>query len=759
MNKNIFKTVALVIMLAVCSALNIKPNSHYVYAKDDDARLEYYDLAGSNSDYLGSVVGKYGDDLQNGLSILMSATQTQITSYADLKEYTVLTDTDPMNSNNMITLYSRDSISGAWDASVWNREHVWCKSLSNGLYTSVVDNSPRGAGTDIHHLRPAFKTYNSSRQDKPYGEVDKATAIELGNTGNFSKDGIFEPRDDIKGDVARILMYVYVRYNSNLSSSVDEKGERGNLRITDIVKTEQNSETAAWNLLIKWNEADPVDYLEMHRNNEAEKLQGNRNVFIDHPEFAKMCFGSYQGLGALKDLDNTYDGNRVSYIGINTRKATLIIGKDEYFSVTTFPENVTSPTIKWKSHDNNIVVVNDSGKAVAINDGKTIIEAYTTTGLRAKCDVEVVNTKLIFKYDGEALSNSQNYTLNIKKEITNNDITMEVMATCGSSNDGNLWLGTNNNQTNIAKNYISKNDPIGIALGLTEDKKGSVLYFNGELDNVGKVTYQQNGGQGGTYISLLYSLDMGNTYQRIGKRTSLGGSVDLLSFNFDTIERARYAIALDIANDAKTYIQAKKPSVTFYSEEVTNDELVDDLLNSFDATDFDNSVFQATIFTKAHKTFSTLSESEKNNVSENNINKMALSEDIIQGYEFITDYWGMTSEELTQEEIKEIVKAFDRLSEDAKAFVSNMKNDTIDDDNIETIKDAIDSMRTQENDDPNDPNNPNEPDEPDEPVDPAEPTEPAEPSDAPVSIFLIVGIIVGIIIIVIGLVFILNIKH
>ena len=760
MKKNIAKSFVLVMMLTICSVLNIKLNSFHVDADVLDARGEYYDLNGINSKYLNDIVSTSGIDLQNGLSILMSATQTEITSYSELKNETIKTDVDPMNSENIITLYARDSISGVWDSSLWNREHVWCKSLSNGLYTSVAE-SNRNAGTDIHHLRPAYVTYNSSRQDRPYGEVDMSVATELGNTGNFAMSGMFEPRDDIKGDVARILMYVYVRYSSSLSSTSGEKGSRGNLRITDIVKTSSNTDTDAWNLLLKWNENDPVDYLEMHRNDEAEKLQGNRNVFIDHPEFAKMCFGNYQGQGALIDLENTYDDNSISYLGINIRNTTLIAGKNEKFVAKTFPTNITSPAIKWRSSDNSIITIDTLGNAIAINEGNATIEVFTETGLKAKCNVEVVNEKLIYKYDGNALSSTSTYNPNIKSEFEYNDITMEVQASFGSANNGNLWLGAGG--TKVSQGIISKDDPIGKAINLDSNKRGAVLYFNGELESVGKITFQQIGGQANTYLYLLYSQDEGNTYQRIGNVINLGGSTSILNFNFETIDRARYAFALTTSDSAM--VQSKKPCVSFYSGEVTGDELVEDLLNCFDKNDNNNSIFQATLITKAYEIFNTLSENEKNQISSNNIAKItSLSNDELQGYEFIYRHWSKTSDDLTSAELDEIILAFNNLSEGAKSFVSNMKSDTIESDNDMTIGDVIEYLQTGEKPDDKPTPGPDTDDPAPKPGSNSQTSESGKddqtletnPND---DLLMVIGIVAGILVIAVALVLILKNKR
>ena len=85
------------------------------------------------------------------------------------------------------------------------------------------------------------------------------------------KNGIFEPRDEVKGDVARILFYLMIRYN-----------EADSYKLTTVATSVE--------MLLRWNEADPVDSWEMNRNNVIEGIQGNRNPFIDHPELASVLF-------------------------------------------------------------------------------------------------------------------------------------------------------------------------------------------------------------------------------------------------------------------------------------------------------------------------------------------------------------------------------------------------------------------------------------------------------------------------------------
>ena len=148
----------------------------------------------------------YGTSLLNTLHELMYDSHQTYNTYNDLWDYTKYTDYDIDNPDNIILVYSRQSIDGTATASSWNREHIWCKSLSGGLYSSV-SGSASNAGTDIHHLRPASTAYNSTRGNIPYGIVSTHNSTtQLGDTDCYYTSSVFEPADYIKGDVARILM-------------------------------------------------------------------------------------------------------------------------------------------------------------------------------------------------------------------------------------------------------------------------------------------------------------------------------------------------------------------------------------------------------------------------------------------------------------------------------------------------------------------------------------------------------------------------
>lgn len=540
-----------------------------VYFDDEERviRNAYYDIEDENKELLNNyVLGKKGVELQNGLSILMANTQTEIIAYKDLKTCLSTTDSDLMDDNSMVTLYTRDIIDGTWNESLWNREHVWCKNHSNGLYTAVQENN-KGAGSDIHHVRPALMTINSTRSNVPYGIVNKSSATQIGDTGNYFGNNIFEPSDEIKGDIARILMYVYVRYSSSLNSTYDTIiDKRGDLRITDIVTTPSGLEEDAWNLLLSWNDLDPVNYLEMNRNEEGQKLQNNRNVFIDHQEFARMCFdSSYDGEGALIDFNNSYDETKLNYIGINKKSITLAKNTSQEIKTMCFPtlnHNLTfiSSNESVATISDNIIYANKVGKAEITITGENV---------KNKIKVEVVEDLPQFLYNADSLSTGNTYKKDVSKEITYNDKTILVKANVASASNG-ITLGTtdNKNSPSIAYANLSNYKSVGLAMGIKEEDlattlKVAALIFEGELTNIKRVTFKYDSIRAYTNMYLMYSVDKGETYQVVSIASNLLPTVSGKIFTYDmpNIPNAYYAFGFKSNSE---YVQIKRPIITFY---------------------------------------------------------------------------------------------------------------------------------------------------------------------------------------------------
>ncbi|WP_242530594.1 endonuclease [Nocardioides aromaticivorans] len=223
--------------------------------------------------YYDPAAGKSGAALATALHGIIDGHTTL--TYAQVWEALKVTDADPNNSSNVIEFYSGRSIAkttNGGDPDDWNREHTWPQS-HGGFGTS------NGPGTDLHHLRPEDVTVNSTRGNKDFDNGGSAVAQ---CPDCFSDADSFEPRDSVKGDVARGLMYVAVRY---------EGGDGfADLELNDSI----NGSTAYLgkiSVLLAWHAADPVSAAERARNNLIYgSYQGNRNPFIDHPEYAESIW-------------------------------------------------------------------------------------------------------------------------------------------------------------------------------------------------------------------------------------------------------------------------------------------------------------------------------------------------------------------------------------------------------------------------------------------------------------------------------------
>jgi endonuclease I len=188
-------------------------------------------------------------------------------SYAQVWEDLKITDEDTNNTNNVILLYSGfsypKSLNGG-DPNDWNREHVW--PSSHGFSDSDT------AYTDIHHLRPTDVTVNGARGNLDFdnGGTENSEA-----PGNFADGDSWEPRDAVKGDVARMVFYMSTRY---------EQTGNYDLELVNYAGT-SGPILGVESTLLQWHIDDPVDTYELNRHEKIYNIQGNRNPFIDHPEF------------------------------------------------------------------------------------------------------------------------------------------------------------------------------------------------------------------------------------------------------------------------------------------------------------------------------------------------------------------------------------------------------------------------------------------------------------------------------------------
>ncbi|NYF23736.1 endonuclease [Sporosarcina sp. JAI121] len=223
--------------------------------------------------YYKEAIGKEGQALKEALHEIIS-NQKQL-DYAEVWSALQETDKDPANADNVILFYSGESRSkdrNGGNVGDWNREHVWAKSHGN-FGTS------KGPGTDIHHLRTTDVQVNSLRGNLDF---DNGGSAVKGCSGCFKTANSWEPPDRVKGDVARMLFYMATRY---------EQGDRVDLELNEKLNNGSAPYHGKLSVLLEWHELDPIDAFEQNRNEVIQEWQGNRNPFIDHPEWVELIWG------------------------------------------------------------------------------------------------------------------------------------------------------------------------------------------------------------------------------------------------------------------------------------------------------------------------------------------------------------------------------------------------------------------------------------------------------------------------------------
>ncbi|MBR2926737.1 MAG: endonuclease [Clostridia bacterium] len=214
------------------------------------------------------------------LQNVMASAHTHITDYGETRPLYQYTDCEK-SGGAISAFYSGKAVGPAWDGGkTWNREHTWPNSKGmNG------DDE-----NDIMMLRPASSSVNSSRGNDAYGQ----------SAGYYNPNKASNGALDLRGDVARIFLYVYVRWG-NLNSAWGSSGVMESVEV-----------------LLAWMEADPVDTWELGRNDSVQAITGTRNVFVDYPEFAFLLFGA-----DIPDTMTTPSGEGDDRCEHNNFKATV----------------------------------------------------------------------------------------------------------------------------------------------------------------------------------------------------------------------------------------------------------------------------------------------------------------------------------------------------------------------------------------------------------------------------------------------------
>ena len=267
--------------------------------------------------YDGLDFSKSGIALKADLATRITSTHTNFLVYTPgVWEASKITDVNPENNSEVLLIYgyaasgeysrTRGVNDNGGSQGQWNREHVYPRSLGNPNLEFV------GPGADAHHLRPADVNYNSQRSNTIFAEGS-------GDSGNVS--GGWYPGDEWKGDVARMMMYMYVRYDEVCLPS--RVGNGSNASTPDDMI----------DLFLKWNVEDPVSDFERqrntyHNNTSNTYAQGNRNPFIDNAYLATRIWGGdpaedYWGIFTTQDDEAPTTPTNVTVTNITTNALSV----------------------------------------------------------------------------------------------------------------------------------------------------------------------------------------------------------------------------------------------------------------------------------------------------------------------------------------------------------------------------------------------------------------------------------------------------
>jgi endonuclease I/chitodextrinase len=301
-----------------------------------------------------------GTALKDALAVKIIATHTNMLDYTpDVWNASKITDQNPTNTDEVILIYgwengsdsditndrTRDnSLQDIGDGSSfrWNREHVFSKSLAN----PKLETDDPGAGTDAHNLRPADRGRNSERNNFKFalgsGNSQRSSVTYNGPDGANTRG--WYPGDEWKGDVSRIVMYMYLRYGNQCLPTAVAVGDK-QFTTDDMI-----------DLLLNWNAEDPVSAIEIarntyHSNTSITTAQGNRNPFIDNPYLATRIWGG-------NSAEDRWDLYKKTDIEAPTAPTNIILSNIA----------LTSMNISWTTSTDNKAV---SGYNIYVDDELT----------------------------------------------------------------------------------------------------------------------------------------------------------------------------------------------------------------------------------------------------------------------------------------------------------------------------------------------------------------------------------------------------
>lgn len=267
--------IAIAAIVSISSFSNTEVSA-WTYDGSDNVYFDYTSTL--NESYYSSLDGLSQTEFRTELNDIISAGYNR-TTYSNRLQYLRVADAVYNDSSNVWCMYTGKYFAldqnGSSGVNTFNTEHTWAKSFGFSSESSTPY-------SDFHHLRLTECQANSYRSNSWFAEIDSPTGTDA--YGNKWTSSLFEPRDSVKGDVARMLLYMDVRYDGDGS-------EPDLVLINGTTAASGSALHGDLETLLKWHEEDPVDDRELKRNDYIYSIQKNRNPFVDHPEYANVIWG------------------------------------------------------------------------------------------------------------------------------------------------------------------------------------------------------------------------------------------------------------------------------------------------------------------------------------------------------------------------------------------------------------------------------------------------------------------------------------
>ena len=440
--------------------------------------------------YYQNADGKSGAELRSAMFSIVKLPTPAPLSYGDL--YDAYEKTDTRADGYVRDWYSNatnyrhgvdNSGNYSKEGDMYNREHSVPQSWFN-------EAAPMKS--DIIHVLPTDGYVNNRRSNYPFAEVANITyksANDYSKLGSCKTDGysgtVFEPNDEIKGDMARIYFYMATSYMDKISN-----WSGGIFTSNGLVK---------WTLdmMMQWSKQDPVDAVEIARNDAVYETQGNRNPFVDYPGLENYIWGdmtdvtfSYDNYGAGEQYvvaKPTFSPDAGSYYErVEVTISCATEGAAIYYTLNGEDASEQSTLYEGAFTLNEVGTYNI--RAIAIKDGVRSAQASATYTIQEKpnqgggeetpADCEIALNNALF---GTSYGGAMNSTDDADLTGSTNGVTVTYQLGTGSNrycNDSQIRVYPGNKLTVS----VSQGNLTEIELVLAESSTKELVASTGTVD-------------------------------------------------------------------------------------------------------------------------------------------------------------------------------------------------------------------------------------------------------------------------------------